>query len=132
MIVGRDGVHSFYKNHLVGRFFPPDVKFTPVSKTVSNTQIVDEMIISFTHTIVIDWMLPNVEPTNKYCEVAFVVIVGFNKDNKITHEHIYWDQATVLVQLGLLDPALVKGLPVTGAEQAKKVLDPLLPAHEWW
>ncbi len=73
------------------------MKFTPVSKTVSESQIVDEMIISFTHTTVIDWLLPNVQPTNKPVEIAFVVIVG-GKDGKITHEHIYWDQASILVQ----------------------------------
>jgi carboxymethylenebutenolidase len=46
------------------------------------------------------------------------------EDGKIAHEHIYWDQACVLVQLGLLDPA---GLPVSGADSARKVLDPSLP-----
>jgi len=61
----------------------------------------------------------------KPVEVAFVVVVGF-KDGKISHEHIYWDQACVLVQLGLLDPA---GLPVSGPESARKVLDPRLPTR---
>lgn len=123
--VGRDGVRNFYKNHLVGKFFPPDVKMTSVSSTVGDTQIVDELVISFTHTEAIDWMLPNVAPTGKSVEVAFAVIVGV-KDGKISHEHIYWDQATVLVQLGLIDPT---GLPVVGAESARKVLNPKLPAR---
>ena len=69
------------------------------------------------------YILPGVPPTGKPVEVAVVVIVGF-KDGKISHEHIYWDQAGVLVQVGLLDPA---GLPVSGAESARKVLDPKLP-----
>lgn len=125
--VGREGVRDFYKNHLVGKFFPPDAKMTPVSTTVGDTQIVDELVISFTHTEAIDWMLPHVPPTGKSVEVAFAVIVGF-KDGKITHEHIYWDQATVLVQIGLLDP---KGLPVVGAESARKVLNPKLPARPY-
>lgn len=124
--VGREGVRSFYKNHLVGKFFPPDVTMTSVSSTVGDNQIVDELVIAFTHTTPIDWMLPNVAPTGKPVEVAFVVVVGF-KDGKITHEHIYWDQACVLVQIGLLDP---KGLPVVGAESARKVLNPKLPARE--
>jgi carboxymethylenebutenolidase len=125
--VGRDGVRNFYRDHLVGKFFPPDVKMTIVSSTVGDTQIVDELFISFTHTTVIDWLLPGVAPTGKPVEMAVAVVVGF-KDDKITHEHIYWDQAGVLVQVGLLDP---KGLPVTGAESARKVLDPKLPARQW-
>ena len=123
--VGREGVRDFYKNHLVRKFFPPDVKMTNVSSTVGDDQIVDELVISFTHTVPIDWMLPKVVPTGKPVEVAFAVIVGF-KDGKITHEHIYWDQASVLVQIGLIDP---KGLPVVGAESARKILNPKLPAR---
>ena len=118
--VGREGVRNFYRDHLVGKFFPPDVKMTEVSLTVGHDQIVDELVISFTHTTPIDWMLPGVPPTGKYVEVAFAVIVGF-KDGMISHEHIYWDQASVLVQIGLLDPT---GLPVCGAESARTVIDP--------
>src|SRR3981081_4939832 len=86
--VGREGVQTFYRDHLVGKFFPPDVKMTSVSRTVGHDQVVDELVISFTHTTVIDWMLPGVPPTGKPVEVAFVVVVGF-KDGKISHEHIY-------------------------------------------
>lgn len=125
--VGRDGVRNFYRDHLVGKFFPPDVKMTNVSSTVGDSQIVDEIYISFTHTTEIDWLLPGVAPTGKPVEMAVAVVVGF-KGDKITHEHIYWDQAGVLVQIGLLDP---KGLPVTGAESARKVLDPKLPARKF-
>lgn len=123
--VGYEGVRNFYRDHLVGKFFPPDVKMTDVSRTVDDHQIVDELVISFTHTATIDWMLPGVAPTGKPVEIAFAVIVGI-KDGKISHEHIYWDQASVLVQIGLLDP---KGLPVVGAESARKVLNPKLPAR---
>lgn len=121
--VGREGVRQFYSNHLVGKFFPPDVKITNISSTIGDHQIVDELVISFTHTISIDWLLPGVPPTGKPVELAVVAIVGF-KDDKISHEHIYWDQASVLVQVGLLDPT---GLPVCGAESARKVLNPELP-----
>jgi carboxymethylenebutenolidase len=124
--VGREGVRAFYRDHLVGKFFPPDVKMTPVSRTVGQDQVVDELVISFTHTTPIDWLLPGVAPTGKRVEMAVAVIVGF-KGGKISHEHIYWDQASVLVQTGLLDP---KGLPVSGAESARKVLDPKLPARQ--
>ena len=124
--VGRDGVRHFYTNHLVGKFFPPDVNMTPISRTIGTNQLVDEIVISFTHTVPIDWLLPGVPPTGKRVEMAAAVIVGF-KDDKISHEHIYWDQASVLVQVGLLDPA---GLPVCGGESARKVLDPKLPPRK--
>jgi carboxymethylenebutenolidase len=124
--VGREGVRAFYRDHLVGKFFPPDVKMANVSSTVGSDQIVDELVISFTHTTPNDWMLPGVAPTGKHVEVAVVVIAGV-KDGKISHEHIYWDQASVLVQIGLLDPT---GLPVSGAESARKVLDPYLPSRQ--
>jgi carboxymethylenebutenolidase len=123
---GKEGVRAFYRNHLVGKFFPPDVTMTPVSSTVGDHQIVDELVISFTHTTEMDWMLPGVPPTGKRVEVAFAVIAGV-KDGKISHEHIYWDQATVLRQIGLLDPT---GLPVVGAESARRVLDPAVPPRE--
>ena len=124
--VGRDGVRAFYHDHLVGKFFPPDVKMTSVSRTVGIDQIVEELAISFTHTQAIDWLLPGVAPTGKPVEMAVAVIVGF-KDGKISHEHIYWDQAGVLVQVGLLDP---KGLPVTGVESARKIVNPSLPPRQ--
>jgi len=124
--VGREGVRAFYRDHLVGKFFPPDVKMTGVSRTVGDSSIVEELFVTFTHTTAMDWLLPGVAPTGKPVEVAFCVVVGF-KDGKISHEHIYWDQAGVLMQVGLLDPA---GLPVSGAESARKVLDPKLPARQ--
>ena len=119
------GVRDFYANHLVGKFFPPDVEMLSVSQTIGDDQIVDELVIKFTHTKVIEWMLPGVAPTGKKVEAAFAVIVKV-EDGKIAHEHIYWDQASVLVQLGLLDP---KGLPVTGAESARRILNPKLPVR---
>lgn len=121
--VGRAGVHAFYRDHLVGKFFPPDVQMTNVSRTVGHDRVVDEIVITFTHTTPIDWLLPGVAPTGRRVEMAVAVVVGF-ADGKISHEHIYWDQAGVLVQVGLLDPT---GLPVCGAESARKVLDPSLP-----
>lgn len=117
---GRDGVLAFYRDHLVGKFFPPDVTMQRISITVGETQIVEELVISFTHTTMIDWMLPGLQPTGKQVQAAFAVIVGF-EHGKVSHEHIYWDQASVLVQLGLIDPA---GLPVVGAENARKLLAP--------
>jgi len=123
--MGSDQVRNFYANHLVGKFFPPDMEMLEASRTVGHDQIVDELVIRFTHTTIIDWMLPGVLPTGKRVEVAFAVIVKVEA-GKIAHEHIYWDQASVLVQIGLLNP---KGLPVSGAESARRVLDPTLPAR---
>jgi carboxymethylenebutenolidase len=89
-------------------------------------QLVDEMIFSFTHTQEMPWMLPGIPPTHRRVEVPLVAIVGF-RDGKLAHEHIYWDQASVLVQLGLLSST---GLPVAGAATARKVLDPSLPSNQ--
>jgi carboxymethylenebutenolidase len=122
--VGHDDLKRFYKYHFIGGN-PPDTTLSPISRTVGVDQIVDEMLFSFTHTSVIDWMLPGVAPTGRRVEVALVAIVRF-RDGKVAHEHIYWDQASVLVQIGLLDPAL---LPVAGAESAAKVLDKTLPSN---
>ncbi len=99
---------------------------TPISRTIGETQLVDEMVVSFTHTVPMAWMLPGIRPTGNRVEVALVVLVGFSGD-KIAHEHIYWDQATVLAQLDLIDPG---SLPVTGAEAARKALDSSLPSNQ--
>jgi carboxymethylenebutenolidase len=122
--VGHDQLKRFYKYHFIGNN-PPDTSLTPISRTVGADSIVDEMLFSFTHTAAVDWMLPGVAPTGRRVEIALVAIVQF-RDGKLVHEHIYWDQASVLVQVGLLDPA---GLPVAGAETAHKVLDKTLPSN---
>ena len=121
---GHAELRQFYATHFIPKM-PPDLAMTPVSRTVGADQLVDEMVISFTHTIEMDWMLPGVAPTGKHVEVALVVIVRF-RDGKLAHEHIYWDQASVLAQLALIDPA---ALPVAAAESARKVLDPALAAN---
>lgn len=120
---GPQGVRTFYAKRLIGQFFPPDVTFETVSRTYGKERLVDELIISFTHSHMIDWMLPGVKPTGKRVEAVFVVIVGIQND-KVAYEHIHWDQASVLVQLGLLNPT---GLPVTGAGAAAKLRNPSLP-----
>src|SRR5260370_5952571 len=104
---------------------PPDMAMTPISRTIGTDQLVDEMVIRFTHVLEMDWILAGIAPTGRPVEVELVVIVRF-RDGKLAHEHIYWDQASVLAQLGLLDAAK---LPVAGAESAKKALDPSLPAN---
>lgn len=123
--VGHDELREFYSKRFIPQM-PPDTAMTPVSRTVGVDRVVDEMVFEFTHTIKMDWMLPGVEPTGKHVKVALVVIVHF-RDGKLAHEHIYWDQASVLAQLGLIDASK---LPVAGVESAEKVLNPKLASNE--
>ena len=101
------------------------MEIVPVSRTIGQGRVVDELIMRFTHTIRMDWILPGIEPTGKRVELPFVVIVQF-EGNKLAHEHLYWDQASVLVQVGLLD----RTLPVRGGETAAQVLNPAQPMNE--
>jgi carboxymethylenebutenolidase len=121
---GRDELRSFYSEHFIPKM-PSDTEIVPISRTIGSERLVDEMIIRFTHTIEIDWMLPGIAPTGKRVECASVAIIQF-RDGKLFNEHIYWDQASVLVQLGLLDSSK---LPVVGVETARKVADPTLPSN---
>jgi len=122
--VGRDELRDFYSKRFIPQM-PPDTEMTPVSRTIGEDQLVDEMVFKFTHSIRMDWMLPGIAPTGKRVEVPLIAIVRF-REGKLAHEHIYWDQASVLVQIGLLDASK---LPVAGVESARKVLDPTLPAN---
>ncbi|HEY1416228.1 MAG TPA: nuclear transport factor 2 family protein [Caulobacteraceae bacterium] len=123
--VGHEQLRRFYRHHFIGAN-PPDTTLTLISRTVGADSLVDEMLFSFTHTSEVDWMLPGVAPTGARVEIPLVAIVKFVGD-KLAHEHIYWDQASVLVQVGLIDPA---GLPTAGQETARKVLDKTLPSNE--
>jgi carboxymethylenebutenolidase len=122
--VGKPALREFYSKYFIPQM-PPDLELTPISRTIGTDQLVDEMMATFTHTIQMDWMLPGIAPTGKQVEVPVVTIVQF-RDGKLAHEHIYWDQASVLIQLGLLDPGT---LPVVGVDSARKVLDPSLPSN---
>jgi len=119
--VGREQLRTFYSRHFIPQM-PPDTEMVPISRTIGTDQLVDEMVFKFTHTIPMDWMLPGVAPTGRRVEIPLVAIVRF-RDGKLAHEHIYWDQASVLVQLGLLSD---KHLPIAGIATAKKALDPKL------
>lgn len=116
--IGYAELHRFYKDFFIPKN-PPSMRMKLVSRTIGTNQIVDEMYMSFRHTQVIPWILPNVEPTNKNVEIVLVVVVQI-RGGKLSHEHIYFDQASVLAQVGLIDP---KVLPVVGAAGARKVLD---------
>jgi carboxymethylenebutenolidase len=122
--VGHDELKRFYKYHFIGGN-PPDTSLALISRTIGSDSLVDEVLFSFTHTSEIDWMLPGIAPTGRKVEIPLVAIVQF-RDGKLAHEHIYWDQASVLVQIGHLDPA---GLPVAGVATARKALDPTCPSN---
>jgi carboxymethylenebutenolidase len=117
--VGLEEVRKFYSERFIPQQ-PPDTEIVPLSRTVGNDRVVDELISRFTHTIKMEWLLPGIPPTGRRVEIPLVVVVQF-RDGKIASEHIYWDQASVLVQVGLIDP---ETLPVAGSESAQKVLDP--------
>jgi carboxymethylenebutenolidase len=119
---GHEALRRFYKEDFISPM-PADTSIQLVSRTLGQDQLVDEIIFSFTHTEEMPWMLPGVPPTHRHVDVPLVVVVGF-RDGKLAHERIYWDQASVLKQIGLLtDPSL----PVFGAETAHKLLDPAMP-----
>lgn len=113
---GKAALREFYSKDFIPSM-PPDTALTPISRTVGQDQLVDEMIFSFTHTQEMPWILPGVAPTGKRVEIALVAIVKF-REGKLEHEHIYWDQASVLKQIGLLTD---EALPVFGVETATRL-----------
>jgi carboxymethylenebutenolidase len=115
---GYDDVRAFYGAHFIGKW-PADTEITPVSRTVGENQVVDELVLSFTHDVEIDAIHPGVAPTGRKVTLPFCVVVGF-EDGKVKHEHIYWDQGSALAQIGLID---ADELPVTGGEQAANLLE---------
>ena len=114
---GGQGVRRFYSEHFINQI-PKDAKVTPISRTIGKDQVVDECIVSFTHNTQWDYLLPGIPPTGKKVELPHVVVMKFEK-GKVAHEHVWWDQASLLVQVGLLDPGK---LPVVGVEQARRLL----------
>jgi carboxymethylenebutenolidase len=107
--VGRADVREFYANHFLPNI-PPDLELTSLSQAFGNDRIVEEFIIRFTHTLDMDWMLPRVPATGRSVEFALVGIIQFQA-GKVANERLYWDQATVLSQLGILDhPAAAAGV----------------------
>ena len=116
---GKAGVRRFYGEE----FFPCnplDMKVTPVAQTVAESVLVDESVISFTHDIRMDWLLPGIAPTGKHVEFAFVGVITF-EGGKIQSERLYWDQGSLLLQLGVLP----KGTPsLQGVESARLLVDP--------
>ena len=122
--VGREEIRAFYAERFIPQM-PPDAEIQLISRTVGQSRIVDEFIIKCTHTVSMDFFLPGVAPMGRRIEIPHVAIIQF-RDGKIESEHIYWDQASVLVQVGLLQEGK---LPVAGAETAEKILDPNRPSN---
>ncbi|KAI1775822.1 NTF2-like protein [Hypoxylon cercidicola] len=127
--IGTEELQRFYSEFFIN-CNPPSTKLTLLSRTIGADRVVDEMHVAFKHTQEMPWILPGIPPTNKRVEVLVVSIVAV-RGGKLYHEHVYWDQASVLVQVGLLDPKVVpkkaseRGvgrLPVVGKEAARRVL----------
>jgi carboxymethylenebutenolidase len=115
---GGQAVRDFYSSQFIGHT-PEDAELTPIARTLSADRVIDEFVLEFTHTIELPWMLPGIAPTGRRVRIPTVVVMGF-EGTKVSYEHIYWDQASVLVQIGLLDPASV---PVPGVEEAERLLE---------
>ncbi len=122
---GTDELHTFYRDWFIPAW-PDDVDVEQVSRTVGAVSVVDELIIRFTHTREMPFWLPGIAPTGRTVEIPLVVVMGFDGD-RVASEHIYWDQASLLTQLGLLDPG---DLPISGAVQARALVDGSIPMNE--
>jgi carboxymethylenebutenolidase len=115
--VGGEEVREFYSTQFVGQT-PADAVLHPVARTVAENRVIDEFVLEFTHDREVPFMLPGVPPTGRKVRIPTVVVMGF-QDGKVAYEHIYWDQASVLVQIGMLNPA---GLRVSGGQEAELLL----------
>lgn len=121
-----EDLRVFYSKYFLNQI-PPDMEISQISRTVGQERVVDEIVLRFTHSIRMDWLLPGVPATNKRIEMPMVVIVQFDQTKqKIAHEHIYWDMGSIMLQAGLIDASL----PVRGAESARQALNPTLPMNE--
>jgi len=137
--IGRSALTSFYRDHFIFDN-PDDTQLELISRTVGVDRVIDEFIFNFTHDKVIDWLIPGIPPTGKHVRVPFTSVVNIRGD-RLYHEHIAWDQATILRQLGLMPEYLpfpydlpdgrkpAKGkrfeyrVPTAGVETALKLVD---------
>jgi carboxymethylenebutenolidase len=120
-----DQLHTFYRDSFIPAW-PEDTEVEQLSRTVGTERVVDELIIRFTHSVEMPFWLPGVAPTGRQVTVPLVVVMAF-EDGKVASEHIYWDQASLLAQIGLLDSA---DLPITGAIQADALVDSEIALNE--
>jgi carboxymethylenebutenolidase len=122
---GTDQLSAFYREAFIPAW-PEDVEVQQVSRTVGSERVVDELIIRFTHTREMPFWLPGIAPSGNRVEIPLVVVMGF-RDGMVASEHIYWDQASLLAQVGLLDPS---NLPISGSVQAHALVDPSVALNE--
>lgn len=136
--IGKERLSAFYTQHFVFSN-PPDTALSLVSRTVGIDRVIDEFIFTLTHTKHVPWLLPGIPPTGKSLTIPFTSVVALRGD-RLCHEHISWDHATLLKQCGLLPeyvtfPYEIEGvdkqegqrfevqLPVVGAEGSRKLVD---------
>src|SRR5262249_29862829 len=112
--IGRAAVREYYADHFLPAI-PPDLELASLSQTIGSDRLVEEMVVRFTHTIEMNWLLPSLRPTRRRAEFIIAPVIGF-EDGKVAHEHIYWDQATLLSQMGVLDHPLAVGGMRSAAE----------------
>ncbi|GAB2874941.1 nuclear transport factor 2 family protein [Microbulbifer echini] len=121
---GREPLRHFYRDIFIPQM-PPDVELELLTRTVGEHRVIDEFILHLTHSLRMDWFAPGIEATGRKLSIPQVAIISFEVD-KISSEHIYWDQATVLKQMGFLD----NQLPIIGKGQCRRLLDINAPANE--
>lgn len=135
--IGTEELQDFYDRYFI-HSNPDSWDVTLLSRTVGVDRVVDEMHVFFRHTQEMPWILPGVPPTDKKVEIIMVSIVAL-RGGRLHHEHVYWDQASVLVQVGLLDPRLVPAkarengvlrLPAIGRTSARRVLNGIEDGQE--
>jgi carboxymethylenebutenolidase len=112
--IGRAAVHGFYANKFLPHI-PPDLELTSLWQTFGADRVVEEMVMRFTHTIRMDWILPDVRPTGRSAEFALACLIQFQA-GKVASERLYWDQATLLSQMGVLDHPMTAGGMVSATE----------------
>ena len=121
---GWSAVREFYAQHFIGRT-PQDTRLELLSRTEGRDRLVDEMVVSFTHDIEMPWILPGIAPTGRPVKLPLVAVIEF-RDGKIASEHLYWDQATLLAQIGVL---ATSRLPGVGVGQATALTNPVTPLN---
>ncbi|KAJ1335666.1 carboxymethylenebutenolidase [Microdochium nivale] len=117
--VGRAKLSVFYRDHFIHNN-PDGTELELISRTIGVDRIVDEFLFCCRHDKVIDWLIPGIPPTGKDLRIPFTAVVNIRGD-RLFHEHISWDQLTVLFQLGLMPEYLPFPYPVVGADAGKKV-----------
>jgi carboxymethylenebutenolidase len=122
---GTEELHAFYRDWFIPAW-PEDVEVEGVSRTIGADRVVDELIIRFTHTREMPFWLPGIPPTGRRVQLPLVVVMGF-RGGQVASEHIYWDQASLLAQTGLLNTT---DLPIAGSVQAQSLVDPSVALNQ--